>query len=87
MTIQSAQVAVSTLPVSLVAGGENGVRVNLSNPSGPTVYVGGGTTVSGTTGYQLPGTGSLSLYVEAYEDLYAIAGSGTATVHVLKGGV
>lgn len=87
MTIESTQVAVSTVAVVLASGGGNGVRLNLANPAGPTVYLGGGTAINSTTGYQLPGTASLALYIEAHETLYGLTASGTATVHVLRGGV
>lgn len=87
MTINSAQVAVSTVATSLASGGDNGVRLTLSNPSGPTVYL-GNSAVSGTTGFQYLGTAApLQVYVEQQETLYGITSSGTATVHVLRGGV
>lgn len=87
MTIESVQVSVSTVAVSLASGGsKNGIRVSVYNAGSPSVYL-GGSTVSGTTGHLLASSATAAFYVDAEEALYAIAGSGTATVHVLKGGV
>lgn len=91
MTIQSAQIAVSTVPVLLGSGGSNGITITVYNASGPAVFLGGGTAVaaSGTAsgGLQLSGTAYQSLSIERGDTLYAVAASGTATVHVLRGGV
>lgn len=87
MTINSAQVSVSTTPVLLGSGADNGIQITVANPAGPTVYL-GGTTVSGTAGYQLPGTSVWGpSIVEIGDALYAVTQSGTATLHVLRGGV
>jgi hypothetical protein len=91
MTIQSTQVGVSTVPVLLGSGAGNGITITVYNATGPTVYLGGGTAVatSGTAsgGLQLAGTQYLSMEVQRGDTLYAVAASGTATVHVLRGGV
>lgn len=92
MTIQSTQIGVSTVPVLLGSGGANGITVTLYNATGPAVFLGGGTAVatSGTAsgGLQLAGTAYLTnLEVQRGDTLYAVASSGTATVHVLRGGV
>jgi hypothetical protein len=87
MAIQSTQVAVSTTAVLLGSGGSNGIRLSLYNPSGPTVYLGPGTAISGTANYGMPGTATMSMYLEQSETLYGLTSAGTATVHVLSGGV
>lgn len=86
MAIESAQVAVGTSPVSLASGGDNGVSVLLQNASATTAYL-GASNVAGTTGAQLIGTAALGFYVSQGETLYGVTASGTATVHVLRGGV
>lgn len=87
MTVQSAQVAVSTTPVALGAGGGNGITLSVYNAGGPAVYL-GGSSVAGTTGFQLGSAQSLAnLSVERGDSVYAVTVSGTATVHVLRGGV
>lgn len=84
--IVGSQVAVGTAPVALAAGGSNGISVLIQNVSAVTAFLGGG-TAEGTLGAQLLGTAALGWYVEQGEDLYAVTASGTATIHVLKGGV
>jgi hypothetical protein len=91
MALQAARVAVTTTAIALADGGsKNGVRVNLYNETGPTIYLGGSAasgTVTASTGLAMAGTSSLDLYVDAGEILYGISAAGTATVHVLRGGV
>lgn len=87
MTLQSERVAVSTVAVLLGSGGGNGISITVSNPSGPVVNL-GGSAVTGTTGYQLLGTATWGpAMIDRGDALYAIAASGTATLHVLRGGV
>jgi hypothetical protein len=86
MTVRASWVAVTTAPAVVVTGGSNGLHVKLYNAGGPTIYV-GGSAVSGTTGFAVGSAAALlALELEAYEDLYAVAASGTATVQVLQGG-
>jgi hypothetical protein len=87
MTIQAARVAVTATPTLLAAGGENGVRVSVFNPEATAAYLGGGTAVTTDTGRVFPSSAFLDWYVEQGEDLYAVVASGTASLHVLKGGV
>lgn len=91
MAIEAARVEVSTVPVSLASGGEkNGVRVSVFNDSGTSIYLGGSSasgTVSASTGHVVAGSASLGMYVDPSEVLYAVTSAGTATVHVLRGGV
>lgn len=86
MTISAAWVAVSTTPVLLADGGNNGLHVKLYNAGGPAVYLGGGTTVAGTSGFAVGSAVSFSVELEQAETLYAVAASGTATVQVFQGG-
>jgi hypothetical protein len=87
MTIQATWVPVSTAPVLLASGGMNGLHVKVFNAGGPGIFLDGGTTISGTNGFQLgSGAAVLALELENDETLYAITASGTATVQVLKGG-
>jgi hypothetical protein len=92
MGIRAERVSVTTTAISLAAGGDkNGVRVRVYNATGPEIYLGGldatAGTVTASTGLALAGTSGVDFYVDAGESLYGIAASGTATVHVLRGGV
>lgn len=56
--------------------------VVLSNGSAADIYI-GGPGVDSTTGYPIGGD-SLTLLLGPGDDLYAVAGSGTPTIHVLS---
>jgi hypothetical protein len=87
MTLQSERVAVSTVAVLLGSGGGNGISITVSNPGGPAVFL-GGSAVAGSTGFQLLGTATWGpALLDRGDALYGIAASGTATLHVLRGGV
>lgn len=87
MSIEAAQVSVGTSPVSLADGGSNGVSVLVQNVSATTALLGGSATMGTLTGAQLLGTAALGWYVGQGESLYAVTASGTASLHVLRGGV
>ena len=87
MAIEAAQVSVGTSPVSLAEGGSNGVSVLVQNVSATTTLLGGSATMGTLAGAQLVGTSALGWYVGQGESLYGMTASGTATVHVLRGGV
>jgi LysM repeat protein len=92
MAIRAARVSVTTTAIALADGGsKNGVRARIYNATGPEIYLGGldatAGTVTASTGFAVAGTSSVDYYVDAGETLYGIAAAGTATVHVLRGGV
>lgn len=51
-----------------------------------TVYLNGGTAVSSTNGYAIATSSSLSGWLYPGDNIYGIAGAGTATVSVLVTG-
>jgi protein involved in polysaccharide export with SLBB domain len=62
-----------------------GLRINARNRGAVPVYL-GASDVTTATGYQLDPGDSVSSYIENGEELYGVAASSSAIVHVLKGG-
>lgn len=89
--VQSAQQAVSTAAVvaqgtpAAGTGSVPGSHVVL-RPANGNIYV-GGSDVSSSNGFLVASGGILGVDLETGESLYAVAASGTVTVHILKSGV
>lgn len=65
----------------------SGARVLVRNRHATVSVSLGGSTVTAAAGYELLAGEAVSLDVDSTEKLYAIAASGTVTVHVLEGGI
>jgi len=83
MAFESARVSVAQTAVLLVSG--NDYKFSVRNRGTAAVYL-GDATVTSATGYQLDAGEAVGLQVNPTDALYAIAATGTQTVHVLKVG-
>jgi hypothetical protein len=86
MAATNSWVPVTTAATLVASGDWNSARYYIRNGTGPNVFLGGGTTVAGTSGYQLGSAEALSVTLDAGESLYAVAASGTAQLQVLGTG-
>jgi hypothetical protein len=80
----TAQVSVSTTAVRLIAGVPNETRQGIVHATG-SIYLGGDSSVTISTGYLLDHTKGNGLPVTLHpgEEIWAINASGTATAFVL----
>lgn len=91
MAVIAARASVGTTATLLSTGKETdtnhlGRSVAVYNPGPTDVYL-GGQGVTSAAGYLLSEGATLSADLEPRELLYAIAASGTQTIHVLQTGV
>jgi len=87
----SAQWAVGTTPVLIASAGPaatvgpTGWFYIVNSPT-TAVYLGGGTSVTSTTGASLATSGTVSGFLFPGDTLYAVTASSTSTVSVLQMG-
>lgn len=79
-----------TAPVKLTAADldhRDGNSIAIQAPAASTLYIGGDTTVSASTGWPIAAGQSLALDLHAGEVVYGVLTSGTATAYVLRTGI
>jgi len=83
-------VTVSTTPVRVLINNPNRLSAILSNIGSENVFISTNSSVTATSGIQLPADGGV-MSTNYYEDfdqvtrnLYAIAASGSTTIHVIE---
>lgn len=90
MAIATAQVSVGTTATALAAyehAGRTGNSIAVQNvDSTNAVYLGASGVTTGT-GYKLTAGSSIAFDLDDGETLYAIAASGTVTIHTLRTGL
>jgi hypothetical protein len=84
-SVTTAAALLASAPVS-AAPGPAGWFAVANGSTAQTVYLNGGTAVSSTNGYALATSSNLSGWLFPGDQIYGIAGAGTATVSVLVTG-
>jgi hypothetical protein len=86
--IEASRVSVGTSAVVVVTGGGGrrdlgGGQFSIRNRGSVAVYLGGDSSVTTSTGYQLDAGEAVAMTVAEGEYVYGIAASGSNAVHVL----
>lgn len=87
MAVVGSRVTVGTSAALLASGAgtdtAQGVSALVNNRGAASVDLGGSSVTTGN-GYELEAAKSVSIALQPEEELYAVAASGTVSVHVLK---
>lgn len=72
-----------TTPVKICSSVNFQQEIYIHNELGGSIYI-GGSDVSSSTGYHLANQEAVTMQIPQDNELYAIAGSGTGNVHIVR---